>query len=56
MSDRLLPRRVLRDVGNREVDLGESLALLGDHRNSAVRHVPFPATDCTFRLLAAGLM
>ena len=31
MADRLLPRRVFRHDGNREIRLRQALALLGDH-------------------------
>ena len=37
MPDRLLPRRVPRHLGDREVHLGEALAVLGDHRTASGR-------------------
>ena len=36
VTDRLLPRRVPRHLGDREVHLGEALAVLGDHESLSV--------------------
>ncbi len=46
VPDRLLPRRVPRHLGDREVHLGEALAVLGDHAvtllvSSGLRLCPF---------------